>query len=129
VRRPYRAPRQPGQKSHERIRQESNLDLVDLMTSKTSANGKIDRTFALFHKQNPRVYETLTRLARDWHLAGHGRCGIGMLWEVMRWEMLIAGTEGDVFKLNNNFRSRYVRLLLSDHPEWATSFELRALRS
>lgn len=36
---------------------------------------------------------------------------------------------GETFKANNNFRSRYVRLIIRDHPELEDFFELRELKS
>lgn len=51
-----------------------------------------------------------------------------MLTEVLRWHHGRA-TVGDEFKLNNNFRSRYVRLMIARHPEWASAFTLRELKS
>lgn len=53
--------------------------------------------------------------------------GIGSLWEVLRWNMQIE-RDGD-FKLNNNFRSRYARLIIQEHPEFENFFELRELRT
>ncbi len=52
------------------------------------------------------------------------RVGIGMLFEVLRWQYGRA-TRGEPWKLNNDFRSRYVRKLLERHPEWSPLFETR----
>ena len=57
------------------------------------------------------------------------RYGIGGLWERLRWHFHIEQGLGDDFKLNNDFRSRYARLLLEDHPELGAFFELRELRA
>lgn len=92
---------------------------------------RIERQFQEFHRRNPHVYEILVRLCREVLDAGHKRIGIGMLWERMRWELVVKTTptanEQD-FRLNNNFRSRYSRMLM-EVPEFAGLFEVRKLRS
>lgn len=87
----------------------------------------LQEQFQRFHESNPHVYEVLQRLAAKW-LAKHPKVGIGMLWEVMRWQL---GTESTAvtYRLNHNHRSRYARKLLADHPEWAGQIETRELRA
>ena len=88
----------------------------------------IQAQFEAFHRLNPWVLRALESLAADYLKRGATRIGIGMLFEVLRWRYVTA-TEGDEFRLNNNFRSRYVRLLIERHPEWESAFEVRALRT
>ncbi|MFJ2738507.1 hypothetical protein ACIO3O_02460 [Streptomyces sp. NPDC087440] len=59
---------------------------------------------------------------------GLRRVGIRMLFKVLRRQYGRA-TSGDPWRLNNDDRSRYVRLLLELHPEWSVLFETRGLRS
>lgn len=88
----------------------------------------IQERFEAFHQLNPWVLRALEQLTADYLTRGSKRVGIGMLFEVLRWRYAIA-TEGDEFRLNNSYRSRYVRLLIEQHPEWAPAFEVRALRT
>ncbi|MGW1597393.1 MULTISPECIES: hypothetical protein [unclassified Streptomyces] len=88
----------------------------------------IQAQFETFHELNPWVLRALEALTADYLKRGASRVGIGMLFEVLRWRYVTA-TEGDEFRLNNNFRSRYVRLLIERHPEWAGAFEVRSLRT
>lgn len=88
----------------------------------------IQEQFALFHARNPHIYRLLVGLAREWVEAGHERCGIGMLFEVLRFRRGVH-TSGDDFKLNNNYRSRYSRLIESEEPDLAGLFETRELRA
>ena len=67
-------------------------------------------------------------MAFGWHAKGHRHAAIGMLFEVLRWEHGRA-TEGDQFKLNNNYRSRYARLIMTNHPELNGMFHTRTLTS
>jgi hypothetical protein len=88
----------------------------------------IQAQFETFHQLNPWVLRALEALTADYLKRGARRIGIGMLFEVLRWHYVTA-TEGDDFRLNNNFRSRYVRLLIERHPEWESAFEVRSLRT
>lgn len=88
----------------------------------------IEERFRRFHAENPHIYFELCRLARDAKRQGRKRVGIGMLWEVMRWN-LWARTEraDDRFKLNNNYRSRYSRMIQDRESDLEGLFETRAL--
>lgn len=88
----------------------------------------IQAQFETFHQLNPWVLRALETLTADYLKRGARRVGIGMLFEVLRWRY-VAATEGDEFRLNNNYRSRYVRLLIERHPDWAQAFEVRSLRT
>ena len=88
----------------------------------------IEGTFRAFHEANPWVYDALVRLARDMVARGRPRLGIGMLFEVLRWQWQLATTDGaSDFKLNNNYRSRFARLIMESEPDLAGVFETRAL--
>jgi hypothetical protein len=90
----------------------------------------IDACFRAFHAENPQVYATLVRLSREATVRGRTRIGVGMLWEVMRWEMWLASSKDDEgWKLNNNFRSRYARMIMEREQDLADVFEIRELRS
>lgn len=82
--------------------------------------------FEEFHEANPRVYYTLLHLSREWRRRmGDRKCGIGALFERMRWEIQITTSDPD-FKVNNNFRAFYARLLMLKNPELAEMFDLRS---
>lgn len=84
--------------------------------------------FWQFHRANPDVYVQLVRLARQMRARGRAQYGIGSLFEVLRWHRALE-TEGDPFKLNNNWRSRYARLIAAQEPDLSDFFETRQLRS
>lgn len=88
----------------------------------------IEEAFENFHTANPWVYRALVELARDLVRRGHRHIGIGMLFEVLRWQWWI-GTTDDAsdFKLNNNYRSRYARLIMRQEEDLADVFETRVL--
>lgn len=88
----------------------------------------IQERFEAFHQANPHVYQRLRELALDLTAHGHRRIGIGMLFEVLRWQAMIV-TEGDDYRLNNNHRSRYARMLAAQEPALADVFETRELKA
>ena len=93
-----------------------------------AATSALDRAFWDFHAKNPRVYSELVRLARQAKDAGRSKVGIGMLFEVVRWHIFLETTDPD-YKLNNNHRSRYARLIMDQEQDLDGIFELRELKT
>lgn len=104
------------------------LDLGPLVVPDRVTGSTIQERFEAFHALNPWVLDSLENLTRRWLATGRSRLGIGMLTEILRWEYG-RQTTGDVFKISNDYRSRYVRLMLDRHPEWSDVFVLRELTS
>lgn len=81
--------------------------------------------FEVFHTENPRVYTLLVVLARQWvATTGRHKIGIGALTERVRWEIAITTNDPD-FKINNNFRAYYARLIMRNEADLADIFDLR----
>ena len=95
----------------------------------TTFDGSIQEAFEAFHVKHPEVYTGLVRLARQGIAANRSRLGIGQLFEVLRWSWRIAGLpdEDEAWKLNNNYRSRYARLIMEQEPDLDDIFETREL--
>lgn len=90
----------------------------------------IQQRFEVYHLENPQVYAELCLLARRAAKKGQGRIGIGMLWEVLRWERFMnASDPSSTFALNNVYRSRYARLIMTREPDLKDIFETRKLTS
>lgn len=86
----------------------------------------VDR-FEEFHRENPAVYAELVRLARRWTSGGRDRVGVALLMEVARWNLALRTRGGD-FKINNNFKPLYARLIMAQEPDLAGIFETRECR-
>ena len=84
----------------------------------------IQERFRAFHAANPHVYENLRIMALELKRGGHKMWGMKALFEVLRFTAAIQ-TEGDVFRLNNNYTALYARLLMENEPELRGFFELR----
>ena len=87
----------------------------------------IDEAFVDFHHRNPHVYRLLVKLAREWKAAGHRKCSMKMLFELVRWDEGIRTATDDGLKLNNSFTSRYARLIAGNEPDLADLFVARSL--
>ncbi|MER5642036.1 hypothetical protein ABT095_34505 [Kitasatospora sp. NPDC002227] len=103
-------------------------DIEHLVFPDHEPNASIQTRFEAFHALNPWVLRELERRTAECVDNGWQRISIGMLFELLRYRYGQA-TRGDEFRLNNNWRSRYVRLLLERHPNWEPLFETRALRA
>lgn len=92
----------------------------------SKGNGTIEERFQAFHAAHPFVFDALVRLAREAKARGCRRIGAKALWERARWDLWLE-VGGEPYRLNNDFTSRYARLIADTHPELAPLFEFRAL--
>lgn len=79
--------------------------------------------------QGKMALNLFTTLSFDAYDSGAKKIGAKAIWERMRWTMVVEKRLGDGYKLNNNFTSRIVRMVVTQHPELSAMFEFRRLRS
>jgi hypothetical protein len=92
-----------------------------------AVSDRIQEKFEEFHSDNPFILGLLEKLADEW-LREHEQVGMKMLWEALRWRLGVdPKVRVDTYRLNNNYTSRYARLLLESHPEWQGRIKTRAL--
>jgi hypothetical protein len=115
-----------------RRRPQSEEQAAELSTMRNT----IEERFRAFHAANPAVYACLLKLTRERFLRGTGRHGLKAMWEQLRYRIatgnigiLSVQERPDLFKFNNNYTSRYVRLLVDEYPAYRGLFELRHLRT
>jgi hypothetical protein len=87
-----------------------------------------DEWFTQFHAGNPHIYRKLVDLCRQVKGAGHDSYGIKALFERLRWYHHVELKSKEPFLLNNNFTSRYARLIMKQEPDLSDFFEVRKLR-
>jgi hypothetical protein len=86
--------------------------------------------FEVFHARNPHIYKMLEAITRVMLKRGASKVGINHICEIARWEHFKKTDDpNSTFEINNNYRPHYARLLIKNHPEWASVFELREIRS
>ena len=66
-----------------------------------------------FHQENPKVYDLVKRFATEAKNGNRQRFGIAMIWERMRWYVAFE-TNDKTYKLNNNHKAFYARMLMID---------------
>src|SRR6476646_2154736 len=77
----------------------------------------IQARFEKFHATNPHIYARLVEAARRLMAAGKSKIGIGHLVEdVVRWAEERTFT-GENYKISNDYRSRYARLIMEQEPD------------
>ena len=80
--------------------------------------------FKKFHTENPQVYIEFRRLSHAMKNTGRKKYSVDAIIHVVRWNLNIQ-TTGKTFKINNNIRSIYGRLLAYYEPEFLDFFEFR----
>lgn len=85
----------------------------------------LEKQFLTFHRENLQVYDKLVELAFILKDRGHRKIGIAMLFEQLRWLYAMETTDMGGFKLNNNYRAFYARMLMERNPALNGFFEIR----
>ena len=91
----------------------------------------IDKRFIRFHEENPHVYSTLVQEAVKLRGQGWKHFGLKCLYERARWLITMKTRIPDdmePYKLNNNYTSRYARLIMKQEPDLKGFFRLRKLK-
>lgn len=81
-----------------------------------------------FHEANPHVLSYVVELIRKAQRRGDRKIGMGMIFEVLRWEYRVS-TTGEEFRLNHNHRAWYTRKVQAEHPELSHMLDTRAQRN
>lgn len=88
----------------------------------------IEKRFWQFHHDNPGVYELFKQFAFEARKAGFDHYGAKAIFERVRWHIHITTNDRE-FKLNNNYHSRYARLMARDYPQMDGFFRNRKLKT
>lgn len=86
-----------------------------------------DQAFYAFHNANRWIVVELEKIAWEMIRSGHKKIGIQACIEIFRWETRRHTISND-FKMNNNFASRYARMIMDRNPHWGQVFEIRKLK-
>ena len=93
---------------------------------------RIDRKFMEFHTNNPHIMDAIIRYTRQLKSAGRKHFGMAAVFERIRWDYAVQlkRTENDKgFKISNDFRSRYARLIEQLHPEFKGFYKTKQIAS
>jgi len=84
----------------------------------------IVKSFWKYHTDNPHVFTLFSKYAYELKSKGRKHYGVGVITERIRWHIAVE-TTGDDFKINNNYRSCYARLLIIHDRSFADFFQTR----
>jgi len=84
------------------------------------------KKFEKYHKENRAVFLGFTRLAIKMKSAGHSKYSHVTIIEALRWSIDIKG--GKPFKINNDFKALYARLMIHYWPHFEGFFSLRKMK-
>ena len=111
------------------------MDLFDFVNDEpepppdTGAEG-LEARFQAYHREHPEVYREFRQAAEQLLCRGIRHYGAKAIMEVVRFHRAVSGEgPGEPFKINNNYTSRYARLLQSDDPRFSEFFETRELKT
>jgi hypothetical protein len=82
--------------------------------------------FEDFHRDNPHVYDVLVKIARGAKERGIDQWSIAGAFEVARWEARF-GTTDRHFKIRNDFKPHYARLIMEQEKDLNGIFVVRRL--
>lgn len=88
----------------------------------------IDSEFKAFHEAHPEVYDLFCKYALNLIRAGNTRYSADAILHVMRYNKVIGKGDDGMYKINNNFSSRYARKFIKENPKYYGFFEFRSLR-
>ena len=89
----------------------------------------LDTAFATYHDANPHVFKLFRKYALEARSRGFRYYGAKAIMELVRWEISTTTKDVDGFKINNNYTSRYARLLEQVDPSFVGFFRKRELKS
>lgn len=93
----------------------------------TDGPGKLELAFWDFHHQNQIVYDLFVKHAWEWKRY-RPTCSMSLLYERVRWTYMTEINSTDEFKLNNNHKAFYARLIMQQEPGLRGFFKIRAQR-
>lgn len=101
-----------------------NTTLFDWLND--TADQDMIEQYKRWDAKNPEFYPLFCRFTKQLIERGFKNIGVALIFERIRWESMVR-TEGDPFKLNNNYRSIYARRFMAEHPEHEGVFRVRGV--
>lgn len=90
-------------------------------------NDSWEARFERFHAENPDVYDLFKKYTFEAIMAGREHFSVISIFERIRWYTDVE-TQGDPFKINQNFAAYYGRKFMQDFPAFEGFFRTRKLR-
>lgn len=85
------------------------------------------REFRAFDERNPKLWEEFKRLTHEAIDTGFERIGAHLILSLIRWNSRL-DSQGDKYKVRNDWFPYYARKFLEEFPEHRGIFEIRGLK-
>jgi hypothetical protein len=89
----------------------------------------LDEKFFEYHHKNPHIYYLFEKFAREIKRSGQARYSMRTIMHRVRWHIDVDTIGENQFKMNNDYSSRFARLLVRLNPEFAGFFRMRKLKT
>jgi hypothetical protein len=83
------------------------------------------RAFMRFHDANPHVYDAMVRYSRELKARGKNKIGVEIILGRVRWDFTVSTVGDSEYKISNNHKPFYARLIMHREADLAGLFELR----
>lgn len=83
--------------------------------------------FRKFHFANPHIYQTFSIYSWDAAKAGHKVFSHWLIMNRIRWDSLIQ-TDGEKYKIPNEFIAFYARMFMIRHPQLGAFFKIKRMK-
>jgi len=83
--------------------------------------------FRKFNFNNPLVYQTFSTYSWDAASAGHKVFSHWLIMNRIRWDSLLK-TDGEKYKIPNEFIAFYARMFMIKHPQLGTFFKIKRMK-
>jgi hypothetical protein len=113
---------------HARMNRQRQIEKRNARIGEPTGKLSIEQRFREFHAENPQIYRRLVTLAREMRRKRE-HWGIRPLIEIVRYEHAMTTDSDDGFKINNDYCSRYARLIMESEPGLDGFFETRELKA
>lgn len=85
--------------------------------------------FKQYHTDNPKVWDLFKRFAYDMRNTGRETYSAEIIINQIRWHHDIESKGGEAFKINNDYKPMYARMLVYKYPEFKDFFKFRKVTS
>jgi hypothetical protein len=89
----------------------------------------IDEKFFKYHEKNPHVFDLFYKYTMEVKAKGFDHYSTDAIMHRIRWHRMIETDINERFKMNDNYTSRYARLLVEKYPELDGFFRNRQLKT
>ena len=83
--------------------------------------------FRKFNFNNPLIYQTFSTYSWDAAKAGHKVFSHWLIMNRIRWDSLLK-TDGEKYKIPNEFIAFYARMFMIKHPQLGTFFKIKRMK-